>query len=437
MDLTHVLMLALGLLAGAAIAWALTRARSAAALATAQAEARAHAQQIEQVRADFALRIEQMATDHDRLTDAFDALSAKALAQNSEAFLTVAEQRLARANDSAAAELARREAAVKALVDPLAQTLAQVKREMTDAERARAEAHGALAEQVTAMTTSSSQLRAETSQLLAALSAPHVRGRWGEVHLRRVVEAAGMLRHVDFAEQVTVTSDDGSARPDLVVNLPGEKHIVVDAKVPLTGFMEANTASDSAVRSRGLAAHAKHVRGHVDGLSGKTYWEQFERTPEFVVMFVPADPMLAAALEEDPDLLEYAFTRNIVLATPATLVALLRTVAYTWRQERLAEDAQKVFTTGRELHRRLATLGRHLTDLGKRLNSTVESFNRLNRSVDSNLLPQVKRFSDLQGLADAFELEPPLEVLAVPAEKPDLFPAASDREQQLSSAENR
>ncbi|TDE94296.1 DNA recombination protein RmuC [Occultella glacieicola] len=361
-----------------------------------------------------------MRADQKRLSDDFEALSRKALAANTQAFLEQAEERFKRAQQAGDAELAKREQAVKALVEPLSRTLGEVRAEMTSAEKARLAAHSTLAEQVNQMRTSSESLRTETSQLVTALRAPQVRGRWGELQLRRVVEAAGMVEHVDFEEQETVATDDGNLRPDLVVKLPGGKQVIVDAKVAFSGYLEAMEAKDDAVRTKRLQAHARHVRTHVESLGAKAYWDHFENTPEFVVMFLPAETFLNAALEQDPTILEHAFERNVVLATPATLVALLRTVAYTWRQEMLAAEAQQVFTVGRELHKRLGTMGRHLETLSKRLNSTVDAFNKLNSSLDSQVITQARRFSALQGLEPAMDVPPPLEILAVPAQKSDV-----------------
>lgn len=397
-------------------------AERAAADRVAEAEQRAE-QQLRGEREASQLRLAELKADQQRLKDEFSALSSAALKANNEAFLQQAEQRLKRAEEVSQAELAKREEAVRSLVEPLAKTLGEVRTEMTAAEKARAEAHGALAEQVRAMQTSSEALRTETSQLVTALRAPQVRGRWGELQLRRVVEAAGMLSHVDFTEQQSVQTDDGLLRPDLVVHLPGEKNVVVDSKVAFNGYLEAMEAADEAQRNKRLEAHARHVRNHIDSLGAKAYWEALSSTPEFVVMFVPAEAFLNAALEKDPTLWERAFEKNVVMATPATLVALLRTVGYTWRQEKLAAEAQQVFEVGRELHKRLGTVGRHLTDLSKKLNGTVEQFNKLNKSLDSTLVTQVRRFSELQGLDSPLETPPPLEVLAVPAAKPDLYAA--------------
>lgn len=423
---------AIGLALGAVLAWVLTRSRMSADIAVQQAHAAALESRLEQVSAEsaqrladqrelFTQRLEEIKGDHTRLSDTFDALAAKALERNTSVFLDQAEQRLARTQAASTAELAKREAAVKALVEPLTKSLEGVHKQMTAAEVARAEANGAIAEQIKMMTSASDALRSETTQLTKALRASHVRGQWGELQLRRVVEVAGMLDHVDFSEQMSIEADGEKHRPDMVVHLPGSKQIVVDAKVSLSAFLDAAETDDDGERAGRMAAHARHMRTHVDSLAGKAYWEHLTHTPEFVVMFVPSDAMLSAALSTDPHLLENAFTQNVIVATPATLVALLRTVAYTWRQERLADDAQKIFTTGRELHKRLGIFGRHLDDLGKRLNDTVSAFNRLNRSIDSTLVPQAKRFAELQDLSDAFTLRDPIETMAVPAKKAELF----------------
>lgn len=380
-------------------------------------------------------QVEEMRADTKRLSDEFEALSRKALEANSRTFLDQANERLKRAEESGASELAKREEAIKSLVEPLQRTLGEVKEEMTSAEKARLAAHTALDQQVQAMRESSDSLRTETNQLVTALRAPQVRGRWGELQLRRIVEVAGMVEHVDFTEQQRL--DDGALRPDMVVNLPGDKQIVVDSKVSFNGYLEAMEAREESVRTERLQAHARHLRKHIDDLDSKAYWEHIDGSPEFSVMFVPAEAFLNAALEQDPTLLEHAFAKNVVIATPPTLVALLRTVGYTWRQELLAAEAQQVFTVGRELHKRLVTFGDHLQKVSRSLNSTVDAFNKMNASLDSRLVPQVRRFSALQGLEESFDVPPPLEVLAVPAHKEDLYPeVAADAEQgQLDDGE--
>lgn len=305
----------------------------------------------------------------------FERLSQRALQDNSEAFLSSASR-------------------------PLTDQLDRVQDHLNMLERRRAEADAELRQQVRAMSSASDGLRSETAQLVAALRAPHVRGRWGELQLRRVVEAAGMLRHVDFTEQQSATTSDGVQRPDLVVSLADGKQVVVDAKVAFNGYLDAVQASDEATQRNGMAAHARHLRTHIDQLASKRYWAQFSPTPEFVVMFVPAEAFLAAAVEEDPALYEHAFTQNVVLATPATLVALLRTVAYTWRQEALTENAAAVLELGRTLHSRLATMAGHVDKLGRSLDTAVRSFNDTVGSLESRVLVTARRMTDLEVVND-------------------------------------
>lgn len=288
-----------------------------------------------------------------------------------------------------------------ALVAPLRDSLGRVQEQLDEVQRGRAMSDTALREQVRAMSATSELLRTETTQLVAALRAPQVRGRWGEMQLERVVEAAGMTEHVDFTTQLSVTDGDGvMQRPDLVVHLTGGKQVVVDSKVAFNAYLEAMQASDEATRDRRFAAHARHLRAHIDALSAKAYWERFTPSPEFVVCFVPADAFLDAALRADASLLEHAFARNVVLATPTTLVALLRTVAYTWRQAALAENAEQVHELGRELYQRLATMGRHVDRLGKSLGSAVGAYNDTVGSLESRVLTQARRMHDL-GVAPA------------------------------------
>lgn len=300
---------------------------------------------------------------------------------------------------------------VDQLVRPVTETLARVERQLVDSEQLRAQAQGELREQVRAMGQTSNLLRTETQALVTALRAPHVRGRWGEMQLRRVVEVAGLVEHCDFTEQLTVTGDDGRLRPDLVVHLAGGKNVVVDAKVPFAGYVEAmNSPDENVVRER-LVAHARHLRAHVDELSRKAYWEQLAPAPEFVVLFVPAEPFLSAALDQDPALLEYAFERNVVLATPNTLVALLRTVSYTWRQEAITANAQQVLTLGKELHVRLGVMGGHLSKLGNALSGAVGTYNQTVASLEGRVLVTARRFTDLK-VSDSELVSPTLIDLA-------------------------
>jgi DNA recombination protein RmuC len=283
-----------------------------------------------------------------------------------------------------------------ALVAPLRESLGRVQQQLDEVQRGRASSDATLREQVFAMSRTSEQLRSETAALVTALRAPHVRGRWGEMQLERVVEAAGMTEHVDFSTQLSLTGSDGSRqRPDLVVHLAGGKQVVVDAKVPLAGYLDAAQATDDGERDERLAAHARQLRTHIDQLSAKAYWQRFTPTPEFVVCFLPADAVLDAALRADPALLEHAFGHNVVLATPSTLVALLRTVAYTWRQEALAENAERVHELGRELYQRLATVGGHVDALGRSLGKAVGAYNDAVGSLERRVLPKAREMSAL------------------------------------------
>src|SRR5690606_7496239 len=277
--------------------------------------------------------------------------------------------------------------AVSRAVAPLHEMLRRYEQRVAELERERVDAYAELR-------TVSTELRDETKQLVAALRAPQVRGRWGEHQLRRIVEAAGMLEHCDFGEQVTATVEDRGVRPDLVVRLHGGRSVVVDAKAPFEAYLAAMEARDEAGRDRQLRAHAASLRRHVDELSAKSYWSAFAQAPEFVVMFVPADPFLDAALQRDPSLLEHALARNVVIATPATLMALLRTVAYAWRQEALARNAATVHALARELYARLATLGDHVSRLGGSLAGAVTAYNRAVGSLEARVLVSARKLAE-------------------------------------------
>jgi DNA recombination protein RmuC len=347
-----------------------------------------------------------------RLREAFQALSGEALARNNEAFVQLAEARLRQATTQAtlqaSGDLAQRQQAIEGLVAPLRETLGKVEAQIREVERGREGAYATLLQQVSTMRQTSEQLRMETAQLVTALRAPQVRGRWGEMQLRRVVESAGMLEHCDFDEQSTSTTVDGVLRPDMVVRLAGGKNVVVDAKVAFGAFLEASEARDEASRQGRLKAHARHLRTHVDSLAAKAYWERFDPTPEFVVCFVPADVFLDAALQQEPALLEHAFERNVVIATPSTLVALLRTVGYTWRQEALARNARQVHDLAREFYQRLVTMGSHIDAVGHSLNSAVTKYNKAVSSLESRVLVSARKLVELR-VADA-ELPAPQQV---------------------------
>lgn len=427
-------MMLIGLTLGLVVGWALATTRAATTVRRAEVRATEMRALLEAERRLAAERVAAAQQDERRTTERFRSLAAEALRANSEQFMMVAEERLTRSQQAGAAELMRREDAVRQLVEPLTRTLDQVKEEVVTAERARLQAQSGLAEQLRAMRESSELLRSETGHLVTALRSSQVRGRWGEIQLRRVVEAAGMVEHVDFVEQDQVRTDDGPLRPDMVVRLAGGKNVVVDAKVAFLGYLDAMQTDDDTVRRDRLAAHARHVRKHIDDLGGKQYWEQFSPAPEFVVMFVPAEAFLHAALEADPSLIEHAMARNVVLATPMTLVATLRTIAYAWRQEALAANAQQVLTLGRELHGRLSTLGGHVGRLGRQLDGAVRAYNETVSSLESRVLVSARRLAELKVTDDELETPAQVDRAARQVQAPELVASHEQRVVALEEA---
>ncbi|MGE3288025.1 MAG: DNA recombination protein RmuC [Pseudonocardia sp.] len=362
---------------------------------------------------EAAARREELLTRREaQLKEAFGALSAEALARNGEAFAALAESRIKEATAALAAgvrgEAQERAHAIGKLLDPMAAALQRVEGQLRTVERERESAYAGLREQVSAMSASSEQLRVETKQLVNALRAPQVRGRWGELQLERIAQLAGMVEHCDFDTQVVADGPDGGVRPDMVVRLAGGKQIVVDAKVPFAAYLEAVESTDADVHAERLTAHARQLRQHVDALSAKGYWAAFDPSPEFVVLFVPGDPFLEAACRSDPSLLEHAFSRNVVVATPTTLIALLRTVAYTWRQEALARNAARVHLLGKDLHSRLATMGGHVAKLGRSLDTAVDTYNKAVSSLETRVLVTARKLTELN-VADG-ELAAPQQV---------------------------
>ncbi|MBM4180403.1 MAG: DNA recombination protein RmuC [Betaproteobacteria bacterium] len=326
------------------------------------------------------------------LADAFNALSAQALARNNQAFLDLAGQNLAVFQEAARGDLAARQQAVESLVKPLAEELAKLAGQTQSLEKARAESHGQLSEQLKGLLSAQQDLRGETGRLVNALRRPEVRGRWGEVQLKRVVEMAGMLDRCDFYEQEVAA--DGK-RPDMLVRLPGGKTLVLDSKAPVAAFLEAAEALDDGARGRALERFAQHVRTHIQQLSQKAYWEQFEDAPEFVVMFLPGESFFSAALQQDPALIEYASERKVILATPTTLLALLKAVYYGWRQEALADNARQVSELGAQLYERLAKLGEHWASVGKNLGQAVKAYNEATGSLESRVMVSARKFEEL------------------------------------------
>ncbi len=420
-------LVAAAMLVGLVVGWAWTSRRGESRVRRAEVAAARAAAQLEAERAATAERLAAAQADNVRLTEQFRSVAAEALSTSSEQFLALASQRFAADRQAQVGELAQREQAVRALVEPLTRTLDDVRAQLSVAERARAEGQAALREQITGMRLAADQVRGETAQLVTALRASQVRGRWGELQLRRVVEAAGMLAHVDFVEQDQARTDDGLLRPDMVVRLAGGKQVVVDAKVAFLGYLEATQAADERERAERMAAHARHVRAHVDSLAGKRYWEQFAPAPEFVVMFVPAESFLHAALELDPALWEYAAERNVVITTPTTLLALLRTVAYAWRQEALAANAQAVLDLGKQLHGRLATMGSHLAKLGSALSRAAQSYNQTVSSLETRVLVSARRFADLHVVDDDLPTPPPLDPQLSAVSAPELVASIDEQ----------
>jgi DNA recombination protein RmuC len=355
-------------------------------------------------------REESQARAEARLREAFAALAGDALNRNNQAFAELAAAKLSALKTGADGDLAQRQQAIEGLVAPLRESLEKVERQLHDVERQRTGSYATLLEQIATMRQTSEQLRLETTQLVTALRAPQVRGRWGEMQLERAVEAAGMTEHVDYVTQATASGPDGTVRPDLVVRLVGGKHVVVDSKVAFNGYLEAMEARDEATRNARLKAHARQLRDHIDALANKAYFEHFVPSPEFVVCFVPADAFLDAALREEPALLERAFEQNVVVATPSTLVALLRTIAYTWRQEALAENAAEVHRLGRELYQRLSTMGGHIDKLGRSLTTAVGDYNKTVSSLESRVLVTARKMSELKVVDPAEALKAPQQI---------------------------
>ncbi|MGD0311007.1 MAG: DNA recombination protein RmuC [Acidimicrobiales bacterium] len=398
-------------------------------MATLQSERVGLAAQLEHERHAAAERSEAFEETRRQLTGEFSRLSSIALRQNNEQFLQLADTKLNETRQAADGELAKRQEAIEQLLKPIGEQLGKYEAGMQRLEVERQRAYTTLTEQMKTLSTSHDQLQKETRSLVTALRSPQTRGRWGELQLRRVVEMAGMLEHCDFDEQVTSDADSGRMRPDMVVHLPGGKNVAVDAKVPMQAFLDANEVDDESLRRVHLASHGRQMKAHVDALAKKEYWKRVDPSPEFVVAFIPGDPLLTAALEHEPGLMEYAVANHVLLATPTSLIALLRAVAYGWQQDSLAEHAREIQRDGAELYQRLSVLGDHVAGVGKGLNSAVAAYNKAVGSLESRVLVTARRFVD-KGVVAAGEKElprpAPVDAMTRPLQSPELGPPGVD-----------
>lgn len=396
------LLIVIAFKAGLVIGWLISRSRGRTVAAGLQAQLDTERRATE----DRVATIEKSAAD---ARDAFKALAADALKDNSASFLQLARVELAREQQAAKGELEKREQAVEGLVKPIAKTLDQLREHVNSAEKERKESAGGLQQLLTSLREDQARLHGETRNLVNALRKPSVRGQWGEMTLKRIVELSGLSERCDFSTQAHVQGEDQAYRPDLVVRLPAGKSLVVDAKTPLDAYLDALEAEGEAETAVHLQKHARHLRDHVNVLGQKSYWDQFDNTPDFVVMFLSNEAFLYAALEVDPKLTDYAAEKKVIIATPTTLIAILKSVLYGWRQEALAESAKQVSGLGADLHKRIATFLGHMVKLGKGINGARDAYDKAVGSLERQVLPKAREFEKL-GVTVKGELEKPAEI---------------------------
>jgi DNA recombination protein RmuC len=339
-----------------------------------------------------------------QLSDNFAALSGRALKESNEMFLKLAEQNLQKHHNIARSELEKKEKSIESLVKPIRDTLEKTEKHLRDIEKERQEAYGSLKQHLHSMADTQVRLQKETQNLVSALRRPEVRGQWGEMTLKRLAELAGMCEHCDFAEQLSVSSDSGIVRPDMIVRMPDQRELVVDAKTPLDAYLNAIQAEDDQQRSLELQRHSRKVRERVKELASKAYWSQFKHSPDYVVLFIPGDQFLSSALEYDTSLLEYALSNKVILATPTSLIALLRAVAFGWRQQGVAQNAEKIQQTGEELYNRMLAFTEHLAKIGSALGSSVDHYNKAVGSLERSVLPSTRKFVEM-GIESRKEIE--------------------------------
>ncbi len=355
------------------------------------------------------------------LTDAFKALSSEALKSNNQSFLDLAKSSFAKIQESSKGDLEQRKQAIDQLVKPVKESLDKVDGNIRTIEKDREGAYKELRQEIKDLHQTQVNLRSETAKLVHALRTPSVRGQWGEVQLERAVEFAGMVEYCDFVQQESTTTEEGRIRPDLIVRLPNDRRIIVDAKTPLNAYLDALTLEDEESRRARIQDHARHVREHIRTLGSKAYWRQFDETPEFVVLFLPGEAFFSAALEEDAELIEFGANEKVILATPTTLIALLKAVAYGWQQEKMAKHATRVSELGKELYERLATLASHFSKLGGHLNRSVEAYNSAVRSTESRVLVTARKFKELGSGSDRdVEVLEPIERIGTPPQSEEL-----------------